>query len=457
MRTPAPTCSRRSERARRLRAAVGGLAGVLAGALVVASAAAANDAAADGWFALHGQATYVEQRTDGFHAPYQGPNSLTPRQSRETVDATLFLGARLWRGAELWMNPEADQGFGLDDTLGLAGFSSGEAYKVGRNQPYFRLQRAFLRQTLDLGGKRTPSQPSPNQFAQALPSDRLVVTLGKFAVTDIFDTNRYAHDPRADFLNWSIIDAGTFDYAADAWGYTVGAALEWYSGMWAWRSGVFDLSDVPNSKRLEPAGDEYQVDVELEHRHELHGFAGKVAVTAYESHGRMALLEDAIDHALATGDPVTPVPVRHDRKRDGISLGFEQELSRDLGVFGRLGYAGGNVEAYEFTDIDRTLSLGMSVAGAPWHRSADTFGVAYAINAASGERLRYLAAGGLGILVGDGQLTHPGHEDIVETFYQWGATSWLNLALDYQWVGNPAYNRDRGPVSIFAARVHAQF
>jgi high affinity Mn2+ porin len=222
-------------------------------------------------FALYGQATYTEQETDGFHTPYAGPNSLTPDSGRETTDATLYLGARLWRGAELWVNPEADQGFGLDDTLGLAGFSSGEAYKVGNKAPYFRLQRVLIRQTLNFGGETSIAEAGPNQFAMQQSANRLVLTVGKLSVVDIFDVNRYAHDPRADFLNWSVIDAGSFDYAADAWGYTVGAAAEWYLGPWALRAGVFDLSGVPNSARLEPAFHEYQVELELEHRHELFG------------------------------------------------------------------------------------------------------------------------------------------------------------------------------------------
>ena len=202
-------------------------------------------------FALYGQATYTEQETSGFRAPYSGANSLSPGAASETVDATLYLGARLWRGAEFWVNPEADQGFGLDDTLGLAGFSSGEAYKVGKNAPYFRLQRAFIRQTLNFSGETSTAEAGPNQFAEEQSANRLVVTVGKMSVVDIFDINRYAHDPRADFLNWSVIDAGSFDYAADAWGYTVGGAAEWYVGSWTWRAGVFDLSNVPNSRSEE--------------------------------------------------------------------------------------------------------------------------------------------------------------------------------------------------------------
>lgn len=431
--------------------------------LVPMLAASSNGRAAESsdqplsWFAVHGQATYVEQETDGFHSPYRGPNSLTPKQGRETTDATLFIGARLWRGAELWVNPEADQGFGLDDTVGLAGFSSGEAYKVGRNAPYFRLQRAFVRETFNLGGERSRSQSGPNQFAEEQFSDRIVVTLGKLSVVDLFDNNRYAHDPRGDFLNWSVIDAGTFDYAADAWGYTVGAALEWYAGPWTWRTGVFDLSDVPNSKRLEAALDEYQIDLELEHRHELIGRPGKLAVTVFESHARMGRLADAIDYARATGGPVDPAAVRRFRKRDGLSLDLEQQISPDLGAFVRLGEAGGNVETYEFTDIDRTLSLGLALGGASWHRSADTFGLAGVLNAVSGERLRYFAEGGLGVLVGDGRLPHAGDEHILEAYYEWAPLAALHLTLDYQWVRNPAYNSDRGPASIFAARAHVQF
>jgi len=425
------------------------------GASPVIKPAAIPTARSRSRFAVYGQATYTEQETDGFHAPYAGPNSLSPHSGHETTDATLYLGARLWQDAELWVNPEADQGFGLDNTLGLAGFSSGEAYKVGRNAPYFRLQRAFIRQTLNLGGDLSNVDAGPDQFALPRSADRLVFTVGKLSVVDIFDVNRYAHDPRADFLNWSVIDAGTFDYAADAWGYSVGGAAEWYTGSWAWRAGVFDLSDVPNSARLEPAFHEYQVDLEAEHRHELLGQPGKIDLTVFESRGRMALLHDAIAYGEANGVPPEVAPVRRYRKRDGVSINVEQQLTTNVGVFARLGDAGGNVETYEFTDIDRTVQAGVSLSGGPWRRPGDTVGVAGVVNALSRDRREYLAAGGLGILIGDGKLPHAGHEDILETYYELAAISAVHVTLDYQWVGNPAYNRDRGPVSIFALRIHA--
>jgi high affinity Mn2+ porin len=407
-------------------------------------------------FAVHGQFTYVEQETAAFAAPYSGPNSLSPSRGAETTDATLYLGAKLWSGTELWINPEIDQGFGLDDTLGVAGFPSGEAYKVGKNQPYFRLQRAFIRMTYSLGGPSEAIAGDANQLAGTRGIDRWVFTLGKLSVGDIFDVNQYAHDPRADFLNWSAIDAGSFDYAADAWGYTAGAAVERYVGPWTVRAGVFDLSDVPNSARLEPGFDEFQSLVELEKRYALKARRGKVMVTLFDSRGRMGLLDEAVQVARSSAQPVDIAAVRHYRSRLGADLNVEQSLTDDLGAFARLGKAAGNVETYEFTDIDRTVSLGLSLKGSSWRRGSDTAGLVGIVNAISAARQQYLAAGGLGILIGDGQLPHAGPEEIIETYYQAAIVAFAHLTFDYQWIKNPAYNRDRGPVSVFAIRVHVE-
>jgi high affinity Mn2+ porin len=408
-------------------------------------------------FAIHGQFTYVEQETDSFKAPYAGPNSLSPREGRETADLTLYAGARLWSGAEIWINPEIDQGFGLDNTLGVAGFPSGEAYKVGKNQPYLRLPRLFVRQTLDWAGEREAVGPQANQLGVDRSLDRWVFTVGKFSVVDIFDTNQYAHDPRNDFLNWTAIDAGSFDYAADAWGYTVGAAAERYQGAWTVRAGLFDLSNVPNSVHLEPGLHELQVDLEVERRHEILGHPGKVMLTAFDSRGRMGLLDEAVQIAQATGNPVDIAATRQLRDRLGADFNLEQELAPDLGMFARVGKSAGNVEPYEFTDIDRTVAAGLSLKGSRWTRADDTVGLAGIVNGISAARERYLNAGGLGILVGDGQLPHPGPEQILETYYSLGVVAQAHVSLDYQFVKNPAYNRDRGPVSIFAVRFHAQY
>jgi high affinity Mn2+ porin len=408
-------------------------------------------------FAIHGQATYVEQEADSFRAPYGGPNSLSPGRGHETVDATLYIGARLWPGAEGWLNPEIDQGRGLDNTLGVAGFPSGEDYKIGKNQPYLRLPRAFVRQVIDMGDEREAVEGTANQLRGSRSLDRWVFTVGKFGVTDVFDTNQYAHDPRGDFFNWSAVDSGSFDYAADAWGFTVGVAAERYVGSWTLRFGVFDLSNIPNSPHLDPGFHEFQINAELEKRYGLFGQIGRALVTLYDSRGRMGLLDQAIEFAALTGTTPDPATVRRYRSRLGASLDLEQPISTDMGLFARVGKAAGNVEAYEFTDIDRSVELGVSIKGARWHRPQDTIGFAVIDNGISAQRERYLNAGGLGLLVGDGKLPHPGAEQIVETYYNVAAYSQVFVSLDYQWIKNPAYNADRGPASIVALRVHGQF
>jgi high affinity Mn2+ porin len=424
-------------------------------ALLLWSGAVAADAANDQVFAVHGQFTYIEQETSAFNAPYRGANSLSPNRGAETTDATLYLGARLWPGAEIWLNGELEQGFGLDATVGAAGFPSGEAYKVGSNQPYFRLQRAFVRQTFNLGDLQE-IDPAANQLRGARSEDRVVITIGKISVVDIFDTNQYAHDARMDYLNWTVIDTGTFDYAADAWGYTTGAAVEWYAHAWTLRGGLFDLSDVPNSVRLDPGFHEFQFDLELEHRHEIANRPGRVLLTSFLSRGRMGLLDEAIARAMGNGPPDLAA-VRRYRGRGGVGLSLEQQLAPELGAFIRAGKARGNVEAYEFTDVDRTLAVGLSLQGSRWRRPGDTVAIAAVNNGISGVRESYLNAGGLGILVGDGKLPHPGPEQIIESYYSAAVLNFVHLSLDYQWIGHPAYNRDRGPASVIAVRLHAQF
>ncbi|HEY5105770.1 MAG TPA: carbohydrate porin [Caulobacteraceae bacterium] len=409
-------------------------------------------------FAVHGQMTLIDQGNLAFTSPYSGVNSLGSKgEARETFDITLLLGVRPWRGAEIWINPEFDQGFGLSNTEGVAGFPNGEGAKVGETDPYFQLHRFFLRQTIDLSGDTARVDPDLNQLGGSQTANRLVVTLGKFAVTDVFDTNKFAHDPKHDFLNWALIDTGSFDYAADAWGYSVGGAVEWYQGDWTLRTGVFDLSIVPNDKVLDRSFGQFQIEGEIERRYRLGGRDGAVRLTGFLTRGRQGLFEDAIALAQADGGPPSTAAVRAYRSRGGVSFNIEQQLTRDLGAFARGGVADGSVEPYEYADIDRTVAAGLSLNGTRWGRGGDTLALAGVVNGISAAHEAYLAAGGLGILVGDGRLPHPGPEQIAETYYDAALYRFVSLTFDYQFVDHPAYNRDRGPVSIFAARLHAQF
>lgn len=408
-------------------------------------------------YSIHGQVTTVDQFHPSFASPYRGPNSLDPgNRGDETVDLTLFLGVRLWDGGELYANPEIDQGFGLSDTLGVAGFPSGEAYKVGRAEPYARLPRAFFRQTIDLGGETQAVEPDANRLGGTHLADNVVVTIGKFSVTDIFDTNSFAHDPKSDFLNWSIVDAGAFDYAADAWGYTYGAAAEWAQSWWTLRGGLVDLSRVPNTTQLQRNFSQFSAISEAEERHALFGLPGKVKVTGFVNYGHMAKYADAVRLAAETGGAPNVADARRYMTRPGVAVNVEQQLTSDLGAFARLSVNDGTKEAFDFTEINRSISAGLSLKGASWARPDDTVGLAGVVNSLSSDARKYFTAGGIGILIGDGALTY-GLEQIIETYYNFHVAEGVTISFDYQFIQNPGYNQVRGPVSVLGGRIHAEF
>jgi len=342
-----------------------------------AAADAPAIAPAEAW-SLHGQFTDITQYHPACASPYQAANSLDPGNSgRETIDLTLFAGARLWHGGSVYVNPEIDQGFGLSGTLGVAGFPSGGAYKVGDVHPYYRTHRLFVRQVFDLqGSAQAPVAPAPNVLGGPEPSDNVTLTIGKFSAVDLFDTNRYAHDPRADFLNWSIIESGAYDYAADAWGYSYGAAAEWTQSWWTLRGGGFALSRVPNQRELDRSFHQFELVVEGEERHQLRGYQGKLKLLLFENRGRMGDYDDAVNLALQSHTVPSTAMVRRMASRPGVALNLEQEgLLSDLGAFLRASINDGSKEAFDFTEINRSLATGLSLAGDRWSRSRDVVGL----------------------------------------------------------------------------------
>jgi high affinity Mn2+ porin len=409
-------------------------------------------------WAVHGQATNVWQFQPAFHSPYQGGQSLpADANARETVDATLYLGFRPWRGAEIWINPEMDQGFGLGNTFGVAGYLSGEAYKLGEPTPYYIMARAFFRQTINLGGESEKIDPDLNQLGGSQTANRLVFTVGKFAVIDIFDTNKYANDPRTDFLNWAIIQQGAFDYAANGWGETYGASAEWYQDRWAARVGAFDLSVQPNDKYLDNRFvSQWQLAAEVEERHTVWDQPGKVKFLYWLTRGDLGTYSDALALAAATGTTPSVLAVEKYRSKFGVGLNIEQQIIPDLGVFARASWSQGGVQEDDFTDISASISGGVSLTGGRWGRPDDTVGLGAAANQISHSAKLYFAAGGLGGLIGDGQLPQAAPEQILETYYSLGLFSIAHVTLDYQFVNNPAYNQQRGPVSVIALRLHLE-
>ena len=413
-----------------------------------------TDPESDRW-EIHGQVTYLPQGYPAFPALYSGPNSLAPApQLQATWSNSLFLNARLWDGGEVYFNPELLQGFGLSDTTGLAGFSNGEAQKSNFPYPRFSPSRLYLRQTFGFGGEQEELASGPNQLAGKADVSRLTLQVGKFSVIDVFDGNAYAKDPRKDFMNWSIWAPGAFDYAADKLGLTYGATAEFNQKQWAVRGGYFLIDAVSNSNSFDTRVVERgEYIVELETRYQLFSQPGKLRTSAWLNSAfsgsyRETLNNPALDLDIAQ--------TRTGRIKYGYIINLEQALTDDVGLFGRWSWNDGHTEIMAFTDIDRSLSFGSSIKGAKWGRPDDVIGLAGAINGLSRDHRDFLAAGGLGPLIGDGALNYR-LERILETYYAYALTKQLTLTADYQFVTNPAFNADRGPVHIFSGRLHGEF
>jgi high affinity Mn2+ porin len=410
-------------------------------------------AALPGEWSTHYQYTAVDQGHPSFRSPYSGPNSLNAgNRMNETMSATAYLGRALWDGGALYFDPEFNQGFGLSHTTGLAGFSNGEAQKAGEHAPKLNIARFYLVQTIGLGGDQEKVEDDINQIAGTRDVSRVTIYAGKLAVNDLFDTNAYAHDPRNDFMNWSVWEGGAYDYAADQKGYSDGIAAELNQKDWALRGGAFLVDKRSNSRDLETRIFQrggYQA--ELEERYELFGQAGKLRLLGFVNRTFAGSYREALS---VPGVDITQT--RKDRLKEGFVVNLEQAVSDDLGTFARFSFNDGKNEIMSFTDIDRSGLIGLSLKGTAWQRPDDTIGVAGVINALSHAHADFLKAGGLGILIGDGKLNY-GTEDILEAYYRFQVMKPLSLTADYQFVANPGYNRDRGPVSIFAVRAHLQF
>ncbi|MFS2214182.1 carbohydrate porin [Telluria sp. Tellsp104] len=411
---------------------------------------AAPIARADEAWNAHVQATYVWQAKPAFDAAYTGPASLAPwRETGYSFSASAAFGVRPWAGAELYFDPEVVQGKAMSSLHGLGGMTNGEEQKTSGTSPTFYRARLFLRQTWNLGGDSQPVDSDMNQLAGSVASRRVVLTAGNLAVSDIFDANSQAHDARSQFLNWALVAHGAWDFAADARGYTWGAALEYYDGDWAVRAGRFLLPAESNGLPLDTRIFEHYGDqVEVEHHHAWFGQPGTVRVLAFRDRARMGSFRDA----LAAAAPPDVGAVRRERSKTGFGLSLDQAVAGRAAMFARASRNDGQSETYAFAEIERSLSVGATLQV----RGADTLGIAAVRNGLSQAHRDYLAAGGIGAFIGDGRLDYHA-EQITETYYKIGLGRYAALSLDWQHIANPAYNGARGPVNVAGVRLHGQY
>jgi high affinity Mn2+ porin len=421
---------------------------------------------------FHVQNTDLVQGYPGVSARYSGPQSLpTGSEARETVSLDLMAGFRLWSGAEVYIDGLMWQGFGLNNVLGIEGFPSGEAYRIGTAVPNGTIARLFIRQTIDLGGEREDTPNDQLSLAGEQDISRLTFTLGRFAATDIFDTNAYAGDPRAQFMNWGLVTNLAWDYPADVIGFDTGLAVELNQPKWTLRYGFFQVPSRQNSFTEDdqiltwphnssghdgPFFRAWAMVTEFERRYGINTHPGAIRFLAYGNRADMYSYSGAISILRAQGAGADVSAASAYRFKYGFGLNWEQEFAKNIGVFSRLGWSDGHEEAWMFTDVDYTASLGLSFKGQSWHRPGDTFGLAGLANGITRVEQEFLEVGGLGILAGDGNLNY-GWEKILETYYDAAVWKTVHVAVDYQFIDDPAFNRDRGPVSVFGLRLHWQF
>jgi len=411
----------------------------------------------------HFQTTIIGQKHSGFQSLYKGENSLADSVEPAAVSltSTLFLGRRLWKGAAVYVDPEVAGGKGLSFATGVAGALNGETYRVGATEPQVFIARAYLQQHIPLRNTDYEYVPDDlNQLAERRPTDRITISIGKFAISDFFDYNNYSKDPRTQFFNWSIWANGAWDYPADTRGYTYGIVAELIKPRWAIRFSSVAVPRIANYHLLEyKVPNAHSETVEFEHNIAINKRNGSVRLIFSNTRSKAPSYDEGIN-ALATNDNFLLDVITGDAentsyggKKFGLGLNIEQELTNEIGVFSRIGWNDGKYVSWAFTEIDQTFTAGLSVKGHRWNRSEDIFGIALANNGISNGHRNFLSQGGYGFIIGDGKLNY-GHETIIESYYNAKIFKFLWFSFDYQLVNNPAYNKDRGPVHVFGLRAH---
>jgi high affinity Mn2+ porin len=416
-------------------------------------------------FNLHFQSTYIYQYKPSFRSLYEGPNSLKHTEETDnSLTTTLFAGIRLWKGAELYINPEVAGGSGLSGAFGLAASTNGETFRVGDPAPTLYLARGYLQQTFTLDNDNKWSKElknsvddQANQLAGTEPKNYLRLMLGKYSLADIMDKNVYSNSPRNQFMNWSLMNYGAWDYAANLRGYTIALATIIQYGNFQYVAALATLPKVANGEDLNTdLGQEYSLNAEISESHTVKDRKGHLRLLFYLNNGDMGNYQQAI-LASAPGDPPNIIATRQlGRTKSGFGISADQEFEENVGMFVRISMSDGINETWCFTEADRSFSIGMNVCGAQWNRKDDNVGVALVLNGLSSDHRNYLKDGGLGFQLGDGKLNYS-NETAVEAYYSFkvpNTSIWLSG--DYQLVLNPGYNRDRGPVNVASIRVHIE-
>ena len=418
----------------------------------VAGTSPAHEPLPERHWTLHYQATVIPQAHPDFSAGYSGDKSLLTHESpKVSLTTTLYLGRRLWKGAAAYFNPELSGGSGLSKAQGVAGFPNGETFRIGSSTPRLYLARLYLEQKFALGGETAVNKDDVNTVQTITPLRYISIRAGKFSLSDFFDNNAYSHDPRTQFLNWSLMSAGAWDYPANTRGYTIGAVTEYHTPLFAARGAITQVPKEANGPELDgKISKAFGTVAEIEKTVPLNQEQNLVIrLAGFYNQARMGNYEEAIHSIL----PDVTASRKYSRTKTGFYLNAEWNRQHG-GYFIRLSGNDGKNETWAFTEIDRSVSAGGSFDGSRWNRDQDQWGLALVANGISGPHRRYLQSGGYGFIIGDGDLDYR-TEWIAELYYVVGIKKFpVTISPDYQFVLHPAYNSQRGPVHVVGLRFH---
>lgn len=409
------------------------------------------------FISFHFQATSVSQYHTNFRSPYVGNNSLLPNEKiASSLTNTLFFAAKPWKNGLLIVNPEVAGGLGFSGTNGLAGFPNGEIFRVGNPKPTIYLARLILEQFIPLkNSEYAYNEDDANRVRGMYPLQYLKIFAGRFTLPDFFDANPYNHDPRSQFLNWSFMSGGAWDYAADTRGYTWGLGSEWRKKNWRAALAFALEPKVANTLQLDTKiSKALSSQVELTHFHSIHNKSGQIQATFFFNRAHMGNYTEALKAMPVNPDITSTADYKHYKR--GFIINAAQQLSKNLGSFMRISWNDGQNESWAYTEIDRSINLGLL-----WNKDQskdnNALGLGVVLNGISKPHRNYLAAGGYGFIIGDGRLNYA-PEFITELFYRFQFfNSRLQVSPGFQFAVNPAYNKDRGPVPIFSLRTHMEF
>ena len=458
-------------------------------------------------FTVHFQQTLVEQ----YHPDFYSANPVSLQRTSSGVGgsltggrtlysgtekcmsstSTLYIGLNVAHNLEFYLNPEVAGGSGFSGCNGIAGFPNGETFRVGDPSPTFYIARAFFMYNIPLNKEKTYREEDQNTLPAFVSSERIMINFGKYSISDFFDGNVSSHDPKTSLSNWALMDCPAWDYPSNTRGYTWALNAKLIKKKYVLRlstavNALWSNGLVTANNNFMPTGMDYirahgeiaELIFPIVKKGNSNQFIKLMVWANHADMGSYAEATNILSHNLSdsvrlitsSSNLVSPAMDSSRNKlkspyygKYGFVANWEKIVKKDR-VFVRVGWNDGKRESWMYTEVDQSLSFGTFIGCDKLKRPNDKIRVAVAINGISKEHMSYLQNGGYGFIIGDGGEVIGNKwvsnyqkqnvaESIVELQYNY-QYSFLNLSPDVQFIVNPGYNINRGPVWVFGLRAH---